>query len=234
MTAWPGTRSGTTAPGTPRALNTVQGSSEGDSINNEGLIQTALGTEGGTTTTFTTDDFYNDQNENVSRVPQLRSTATRPTRRSSMPTSMAVRTKAKGPYSYVALDAFLASSESGDAKADLLEINGDVSGTTGLIVNNINSDNEGHRSEQHPRHSGRPGQRKRTTAVAIWPVRMETRSTSQASRPITSTSTATAPSSRACMPGTSITRRTRVAATGSATTTWSPRPCRPQLRPPRC
>jgi outer membrane autotransporter protein len=45
----------------------------------------------------------------------------------------------EGELSFLAIDAYLASSESGDAKGDLYTITGNAYGTTGLIVHNLNS-----------------------------------------------------------------------------------------------
>ncbi|MEJ0097464.1 MAG: autotransporter outer membrane beta-barrel domain-containing protein [Bauldia sp.] len=125
-------------------LNTLT-STEGDSsINNEGLIQTAFGSESDVPTTFDVANFYNDSpapNENgyLSMVDGLADNDIVVTGNfwGSQDETLA--------HSYLAVDAYLASATDTDPvpTADQLHIDGSVTGTTGIIVNNTNTDNEG-------------------------------------------------------------------------------------------
>jgi len=115
--------------------NTVGGDYNG-TIHNDGLIQTAFGSVDGTTTTFNVSAFYNDSPAAVGYLSSLDGTVGDKTVISG---DFIGKTTDDNSQSYVAIDAYL-DVASGTPGADTLEIGGKVTGTTALIINNLNPD----------------------------------------------------------------------------------------------
>ncbi len=108
------------------------------SIRNDGVIQTAFGSEGDLATSFDVTDFHNDGPAASGYLSMLDGVV------GNVDTITGnfhgSETEEGGAHSYVALDAYLdvPASESGTPGADVLHVEGDVSGTTGLIIHNLN------------------------------------------------------------------------------------------------
>ncbi|HVZ14145.1 MAG TPA: autotransporter outer membrane beta-barrel domain-containing protein [Bauldia sp.] len=111
----------------------------GGVINNDGVIQTAFGSEGDLNTSFDVADFHNDSNVAVGILSMLDGIAGNTVTVTGNFHGSA--DEAENAYSYVALDAYLDASvsEGGTPSADVLHVEGNVDGTTGLVINNLNT-----------------------------------------------------------------------------------------------
>ncbi len=126
-----------------RGLNTLSGAGENFITNGGGLIQTAFG-DAGEETTFDVADFYNAYTESEGGPDGVLSSADGDTSDKTTITGnfYGAATLNDGGFgsggSFIALDAYLDSSD-GDPAADLVHIGGNAYGTTGLIINNLNT-----------------------------------------------------------------------------------------------
>jgi hypothetical protein len=112
--------------------NTVYGPAW-NSIHNEGLIQTAFGSEGGDVTTFTTDEFFNDYINTDAYVSQTDGDANDHVNIDGT----FFGSNGEGGHSFFSIDAYLAGVDNSNAAADYFYIDGAAFGSTGIIVNNI-------------------------------------------------------------------------------------------------
>jgi outer membrane autotransporter protein len=116
-------------------VNNLQGAG-GDEIQNDGLIQTAFGTEGGDVTTFNLDTFYNDAPYyGTGTVSQMDGDILDHV---NINANDFYGSAGEGGTSLFALDAFLTGADGEGGGADYFNIDGYVHGTTGIIVNDIN------------------------------------------------------------------------------------------------
>ena len=116
-----------------QGTNTLRGAEGTSSIHNEGLIQTAFGSEGGAATVFNVDDFYNDRPTGTPAYLSMLDGTVGDTNIVNGNFHGSSDESERG-YSTLAVDVYL-DANGGHGESDTLIINGQVSGTTGIIVN---------------------------------------------------------------------------------------------------